>query len=61
MKTIEIMTITLDYSKILQGETSEETINTLMEIVAKGKDYLVRWDQTHTNNYLNELHDIALT
>ena len=48
-----LRTIALNCSKIAHGETSEETINALMEIIEEGKDYLIRWAKIHMNNYPN--------
>ena len=55
-----LRTIPLCCRKIVHGETSEETINALMEIFTEGKNYLVRWAQNHMKKYSNELHDIPL-
>ena len=51
--------ITLDCSKIWTGETSEEIIEALIEMINKGKDCLKRWAVTHHKHYPNEPHDMA--
>ena len=36
-------TITLNYSKVVLGETSKENIEAIIKIINKGKDYLSHW------------------
>ena len=50
--------ITLDFSKIGIGETLEESIEALIEIMNKGKEHLKRWAVTHHKHYPNDLHDM---
>ena len=50
--------ITLDFSKIVLGESSEETIESLLEIINEGKEYLKRWTETHVKYYPQEPHEM---
>ena len=37
--------IALDYSKIVLGESSEKTIESMIEIMHEGKEHLKRWQR----------------
>ena len=52
--------ITLDCSKIVLGESSEETIESMIEIMDKGKEYLKRWVETHVKHCPQDPHDMPL-
>ena len=47
---------TVDYSKIVLGESSEETIESMIEIINKGKESLKRWTETHVKHSPQEPH-----
>ena len=60
MKGNFLHTITLDCSNVLLGESLEENIVALVEILDDGKDYLARWTDTYMKYYLEEEYNILL-
>ena len=52
--------IALDCAKVLLGESSEGTIESIIEIIDEGEEYLGRWTSAHAKHYPEESHDILL-